>query len=131
MYHSIHVHVSLSLLSPPPSFPLLLPLSPSFPLSFTQALVDICHKVLDAVHHKGPGSSRAGAAVKPGSTVTMDEGRVTDKEKPFDSMNSIVANLLLNMTRCELRSSYRLLPTFNGNLPLAAAPEIETPIKLD
>ena len=73
--------------------------------------MDICHKVLEAVHHKGPGSSRAGVAVKPGSTVTMDEGGVTDKEikKPFDSMNSIVANLLLNMTRCELRSSYPFL----------------------
>ena len=63
--------------------------------------------MLEAVH-KGPGSR---VAVKPGSTVTMEEaaGRsrggagasaaVTNKEKPFDSMNSIVANLLLNMTR--------------------------------
>ena len=64
--------------------------------------------MLEAVH-KGPGSR---AAVKPGSTVTMEEaaaGRsrggvgasaaVANKEKPFDSMNSIVANLLLNMTR--------------------------------
>ena len=101
------------------SLSLSLLLSPSpLPPSLTQALVDICHKVLEAVHHKGPGSGRAGAAVKPGSTVTMEEGRVTDKEKPFDSMNSIVANLLLNMTRCELRSSYRLLPTFCDGLPL-------------
>lgn len=125
------MYMSLSL---SPLSPSLFPSPPSpltFPPSLTQALVDICHKVLDAVHHKGPGSSRAAAAVKPGSTVTMDEGRATDKEKPFDSMNSIVANLLLNMTRYELRSSYRLLPTFNGNLPLAATPEIETPIKLD
>ena len=71
-----------------------------------QALLDICHKVLRAVH-KGPGSR---AAVKLGSTVTKEEGcgssssgassaTVTSKEKPFDSMNSIVANLLLNMTR--------------------------------
>ena len=55
------------------------------------------------VVHKGPGSR---AVVKPGSTVTMEEaGRssrggagasaaVANKEKPFDSMNSIVANLL-------------------------------------
>ena len=59
--------------------------------------------MLEAVH-KGPGSR---ATVKPGSTVTMEEAgsgggaaaRITNKEKPFDSMNSIVANLLLNMTR--------------------------------
>lgn len=58
---------------------------------------------MQAAVHKGPGSR---AAVKPGSTVTMEAGRggagahavVTNKEKPFDSMNSIVANLLLNMT---------------------------------
>ena len=111
MYHGI-ISLSSSL---PSLFPSLHP--PLLPPSLIQALVDICHKVLEAVHHKGPGSGRAGAAVKPGSTVTMEEGRITDKEKLFDSMNSIVANLLLNnMTRCELRSSYRLLSTFNGNL---------------
>lgn len=64
----------------------------------TQALVDICHKVLQAVH-KNPSSR----AVKRGSTLTMDEGAATKSskngEKPFDSMNSIVANMLLNMTR--------------------------------
>lgn len=69
-----------------------------------QALVDICHKVLQAVH-KNPSSR----AVKKGSTVTMDEGggakSSKDGEKPFDSMNSIVANMLLNMTRSAFTTS--------------------------
>lgn len=61
--------------------------------------MDICHKVLQAVH-KNPSSR----AVKKGSAVTMDEGgrgakSSKDGEKPFDSMNNIVANMLLNMTR--------------------------------
>lgn len=63
----------------------------------TQALVDICHKVLQAVH-KNPSSR----AVKKGSSVTTDEGsgaKSVGAEKPFDSMNSIVANMLLNLTR--------------------------------
>ena len=65
--------------------------------SCIQALVDICHKVLQAVH-KNPSAR----AVKKGSTVTTDEGsgkKSTQGEKPFDKMNSIVANMLLNLTR--------------------------------
>ena len=62
--------------------------------------MDICHKVLQAVH-KNPSSR----AVKRGSTVTTDDGSGAKSvsggggEKPFDSMNSIVANMLLNLTR--------------------------------
>lgn len=75
---------------------------------YPQALVDICHKVLQAVH-KNPSSR----AVKKGSTVTMDEGggakTSKDREKPFDSMNSIVANMLLNMTGSAFTTSSRIL----------------------
>ena len=48
----------------------------------------------------GP-STGAGGRVKKESTLTASEGGVTNKsqEKPFDGMNNIVANLLLNMTR--------------------------------
>lgn len=43
---------------------------------------------------------------KPGSTVRRDGsvisgcGGLAGTEKPFDAMNNIVANLLLNITRC-------------------------------
>ena len=70
--------------------------------------MDICHKVLQAVH-KNPSSR----AVKKGSTVTMDEGggakTSKDGEKPFDSMNNIVANMLLNMTRSAFTTSSGIL----------------------
>ena len=56
----------------------------------TQALLDIHQKVAKAV------------AVKAGSAVIERggvKGVVKDGGKPFDSMNNIVANLLLNLTR--------------------------------
>lgn len=43
---------------------------------------------------------------KPGSTIRRDgsvisgRGVLAGGEKPFDAMNNIVANLLLNITRC-------------------------------
>ena len=40
--------------------------------------------------------------VKPGSQLSTGEGGVTaarESEKPFDQMNNLVANLLLNLTR--------------------------------
>ena len=39
--------------------------------------------------------------VKPGSAITGGDGGITaaKDEKPFDTMNNIVANLMLNMTR--------------------------------
>lgn len=41
------------------------------------------------------------AAVKPDSALTVGTGGVVNKsqERPFDKMNNLVANLLLNMTR--------------------------------
>ena len=43
----------------------------------------------------------AGVRVKSGSAITAGEGGVTkpSQEKPFDGMNNIVANMLLNITR--------------------------------
>ncbi len=58
-----------------------------------QALLDICQKVVSASERK------VGQAVKAGSAVTAGQGGVASKEKPFDTMNNIVANLMLNLTR--------------------------------
>ena len=55
-----------------------------------QALVDIVAKIEQSV-----GSSKAGRC----SAVTDRHGGATNQTKPFDTMNNIVANLLLNMTR--------------------------------
>ena len=42
--------------------------------------------------------------VKPESALSASEGGVSKgkNEKPFDGMNNVVANLLLNLTRFEL-----------------------------
>ncbi|XP_064394668.1 tubulin epsilon chain-like [Halichondria panicea] len=53
-----------------------------------QALMDICHKVTKTGR---PG----GGLVKAGSEITSG---ARGGEKPFDSMNNIVANLLINLT---------------------------------
>ncbi len=51
-------------------------------------------------------------AAKIGTGIT-DKGGVKEKDgKPFDSMNNIVANLLLNLTR--LVSSLYLLINYNN-----------------
>lgn len=45
-------------------------------------------------------SGKLGAAIKPKSLVTSGTGVFKKRqEKPFDAMNNIVANLLLNLTR--------------------------------
>lgn len=45
-------------------------------------------------------SGKVGSTVKPNSLVTSSAGTTkTVQEKPFDAMNNIVANLLLNLTR--------------------------------
>ncbi len=51
----------------------------------------------------GP-SQAAGSRVTKNSALTASGGGVTKKaeERPFDGMNNIVANLLLNMTRYEV-----------------------------
>ena len=75
---------------------------------FLQALVDILNKILQALPpsdktgKKTFGASSTGSRVKPGSALTASEGGITKKgksDKPFDGMNNVVANLLLNLTR--------------------------------
>lgn len=68
-----------------------------------QALVDIVNKIGQAVPSARTGKrvySSVGGNVKAGSEITAGDGGLTkpSDEKPFDSMNNIVANLLLNMT---------------------------------
>ncbi|MXQ85610.1 hypothetical protein E5288_WYG001328 [Bos mutus] len=59
-----------------------------------QSLFDIISKIDLMVN-----SGKLGAAIKPKSLVTSSTGVVKKRqEKPFDAMNNIVANLLLNLT---------------------------------
>jgi len=71
-------------------------------------LVDIVAKIESALPPDrtgkkvfGRGPSTAGSRVKQESALTASEGCVTNPRdaKPFDAMNNIVANLLLNVTR--------------------------------
>lgn len=43
--------------------------------------------------------AKPGAAIRRDTTVISGQGGLSGAEKPFDAMNNIVANLLLNMTR--------------------------------
>ena len=72
-------------------------------LFFFQALIDIINKIHSALTPSRPGKkvfSTRESQVKSSSTVTSSEGGTTktSQERPFDHMNNIVANLLLNMT---------------------------------
>ncbi|XP_041831796.1 tubulin epsilon chain [Melanotaenia boesemani] len=58
-----------------------------------QSLLDIVNKI-NVMSHGG----KPGLMIRSGSTVTSGQGVLGGAEKPFDSMNSIVANLLLNIT---------------------------------
>lgn len=58
-----------------------------------QALSDLCQKVSRAYQIR-QGQARAGSGVSAGQG-----GVAGSQEKPFDDMNNIVANLLLNLTR--------------------------------
>jgi tubulin epsilon len=60
---------------------------------FSKSLIDICQKVSRACHSKVGGGARRGSTV-----VAGDGGLAGSKEKPFDAMNNIVANLLLNLS---------------------------------
>lgn len=42
---------------------------------------------------------KTGAVIKRDSTIISGQGGLSGAEKPFDAMNNIVANLLLNITR--------------------------------
>ncbi len=72
-----------------------------------QALLDICHKINQALPSNKPGKRVAMATVGKVTTEgSLSAGAVKSKganisaeEKPFDRMNNIVANLLLNLTR--------------------------------
>nr|AAH55146.1 Tubulin, epsilon 1 [Danio rerio] len=58
-----------------------------------QSLVDIVGKIK---HMSNTG--KPGCAIKKDSTIISGQGGVVKVEKPFDAMNNIVANLLLNIT---------------------------------
>ncbi|XP_050805695.1 tubulin epsilon chain isoform X2 [Gopherus flavomarginatus] len=52
--------------------------------------------------HQMTSSGKLGSTVKQNSLLTSSAGSIkTDQEKPFDAMNNIVANLLLNLTRLD------------------------------
>lgn len=68
-----------------------------------QALIDILNKIYDTMAPSRPGKKvypSKEMQVKETSAITSSEKGVTkpSQEKPFDHMNNIVANLLLNMT---------------------------------
>ncbi|XP_072550551.1 tubulin epsilon chain isoform X2 [Salminus brasiliensis] len=58
-----------------------------------QSLMDIVSKIQHMAHTGKPGS-----VIKKDSTIISGQGGVSKTEKPFDAMNNIVANLLLNIT---------------------------------
>uniref|UniRef100_A0A3P8UQP0 Tubulin epsilon 1 n=1 Tax=Cynoglossus semilaevis TaxID=244447 RepID=A0A3P8UQP0_CYNSE len=58
-----------------------------------QSLVDIVNKI----KHMSDGGM-AGPVIKKDSTIISGRGGTSGMEKPFDAMNNIVANLLLNIT---------------------------------
>lgn len=60
-----------------------------------KSLFDIVSKI-----NQMTSSGKLGSAVKQTSLLTSSAGTVNhNREKPFDAMNNIVANLLLNLTR--------------------------------
>lgn len=63
-------------------------------LMHLQSLVDIVNKIKHMSHGGKPGS-----VIKRDSTIISGQGGLSGAEKPFDAMNNIVANLLLNITR--------------------------------
>uniref|UniRef100_A0A8C4EQ88 Tubulin epsilon 1 n=1 Tax=Dicentrarchus labrax TaxID=13489 RepID=A0A8C4EQ88_DICLA len=58
-----------------------------------QSLVDIVDKIKRMSH-----SGKPGLVIKRDSTIISGQGGLSGAEKPFDAMNNIVANLLLNIT---------------------------------
>ncbi|XP_022083482.1 tubulin epsilon chain-like isoform X1 [Acanthaster planci] len=64
-----------------------------------QALLDICEKINQALPPEKSGKRTFGATgqAKAGTTIS-GSGKKAANEKPFDQMNNIVANLLLNLT---------------------------------
>lgn len=66
-----------------------------------KALTDICQKISQAQSTSSGGKRTYTSQGKTGSSLKSSKGSVTKttEEKPFDAMNNIVANLLLNLTR--------------------------------
>ncbi|XP_051510786.1 tubulin epsilon chain-like isoform X1 [Myxocyprinus asiaticus] len=58
-----------------------------------QSLVDIVGKIQHMSH-----TGKLGSVIKKESTIISGQGGMVKVEKPFDAMNNIVANLLLNIT---------------------------------
>ncbi|KAK2489403.1 hypothetical protein MC885_011056 [Smutsia gigantea] len=58
-----------------------------------QSLFDIISKIDLMVN-----SGKSGPTIKPASLVTSSAGTFKKRQKPFDAMNNIVANLLLSLT---------------------------------
>ncbi|XP_076872803.1 tubulin epsilon chain isoform X2 [Brachyhypopomus gauderio] len=58
-----------------------------------QSLVDIVSKIQHMAHTGKPS-----CVIKKDCTIISGQGGVSKTEKPFDAMNNIVANLLLNIT---------------------------------
>ncbi|CAG5127089.1 unnamed protein product, partial [Candidula unifasciata] len=65
-----------------------------------QALIDIVGKITQAIPSSKTGKRVYGSSVKSDSALSAGDGGVAKKadERPFDQMNNLVANLLLNMT---------------------------------
>ncbi|XP_046878219.1 tubulin epsilon chain isoform X2 [Hypomesus transpacificus] len=61
-----------------------------------QSLVDIVNKIKHMSYR-----ARSGSVIKKDCTLISGQGGVSGAEKPFDAMNNIVANLLLNITRLD------------------------------
>lgn len=76
------------------------------PSLLLQSLVDIVNKIRHMSHGGKPGS-----VIKRDSTIISGQGGLGGAEKPFDAMNNIVANLLLNITRYRITvCSYTVNP---------------------
>ncbi|XP_059501353.1 tubulin epsilon chain isoform X2 [Stegostoma tigrinum] len=58
-----------------------------------QSLIDIVNKI-----NQMANSGKSASAIKHQSTLISGQSKVKQQEKPFDAMNNIVANLLLNLT---------------------------------
>ena len=50
-------------------------------------------------------SGKPGTVIRRESAIISGQGGLIGAEKPFDAMNNIVANLLLNITRCGISVS--------------------------
>lgn len=73
----------------------------SFSLLVLQSLVDIVNKIKHMSNGRKPEF-----VIRSDSTIISRQGGLDRAEKPFDAMNNIVANLLLNITRYNITTFY-------------------------